>query len=325
MEPWRSFLRFDPCPPLLSSGDPALVFFTRCNLLDENPGPVEELWRLSTAARLVSRQQGDGSWRYPGGGKKDQPFTNYTLLETFRVLGELVEQFGFHRDHPAIRAAVEYVFSCQSEDGDLRGILGRQTMPYYHGALLEQVIHAGYGDDARVERGLRWLLDVRQADGGWMVPAQAVPACEKMPAFWNGSAFVAQPHWPSSHLATGMALRAFAAHPAYRMAAEVRRAAGWLKSRFFKADVYNDRKGPIYWTKFQYPFWWPNLLTALDSLAWIGYGVDDRDVQAGLEWFARNQEPDGLWPTGYGSGRRAEPMRQWVGLAVGRVLKRFME
>jgi hypothetical protein len=40
-------------------------------------------------------------------------------------------------------------------------------------------------------------------------------------------------------------------------------------------------------------------------------------------WFSSNQEPDGLWPTSYGKGKKAEATRQWVGLAICRVLKRL--
>jgi hypothetical protein len=62
---------------------------------------------------------------------------------------------------------------------------------------------------------LEWLLDVRQDDGGWMVPMQAVSSGQRTPQFWSGEAVALQRSRPSSNLATGMALRAFAAHPGY--------------------------------------------------------------------------------------------------------------
>jgi hypothetical protein len=98
-----------------------------------------------------------------------------------------------------------------------------------------------------------------------------------------------------------------------------------LKSRFFQADKYNDRKAPSYWLKFQFPFWWTSLLTALDTLSWLGFDQQDTDVAQGLHWFLSNQLADGLWETGYGSGRRAQQNRCWVGLAACRVLKRFFQ
>jgi len=122
-----------------------------------------------------------------------------------------------------------------------------------------------------------------------------------------------------------MALRAFAAHPVYRLLPEVVAAGERLEERIFQADKYNDRKDASYWLKFQFPFWWPNLVTALDTLCRLGFDRRDEQVARGLEWFTANQSEDGLWETGYGSGKGARAMRAWVGLAICRVLKRFTD
>jgi hypothetical protein len=53
------------------------------------------------------------------------------------------------------------------------------------------------------------------------------------------------------------------------------------------------------------------------------FAAEDADVERGLGWFVSHQEDDGLWPTGYGQGKKAAAERMWVGLAVCRVLKRF--
>jgi hypothetical protein len=196
-------------------------------------------------------------------------------------------------------------------------------MPYYHGEILAQLITTGYGDDPRTTKGLEWLLTVRQDDGGWIVPAQAVPAKEKTNELWGGDPIPPDRTLPSSHLATGMALRALAAHPEYRDNNDVQSAARLLKSRFFKADKYNDRKGAQYWLKLQFPYWWSNILTALDSLSLLGFTSEDEKTQEGLDWFTTNQDESGLWPTGYGKGRKTKSAKAWVGLAVCRVLKRM--
>jgi hypothetical protein len=96
-----------------------------------------------------------------------------------------------------------------------------------------------------------------------------------------------------------------------------------MKSRFFKPDKYSDRRGGEYWTKFQFPFWWANLLTALDSLYWLEFPAADEDIQKGLDWFRAKQEPSGLWSTGYGKGGKTGMAERWVGLAICRVLKRY--
>jgi hypothetical protein len=322
---WLAALRCNPLPALLAWEDPALTYFVRRDLLDERPGPIEPLWEYEAAQRLIGRQQADGSWRYPGSkGRDPGSGIRYDLLETYRSLRVLVEMHGCDRAHPALARAVEFVFSCQTDEGDIRGIIGSQYMPYYHGAILELLVKAGCQDDPRLEKGLRWLLDMRQDDGGWYVPAQGVPPKQKTHALWHGPPVQPDRARPFSHLATGMALRAFAAHPGHFRRPEAIKAGECLKGRLFKADRYNDRKGREYWLKLQFPFWWTTLLTALDTLARLGFGKEDPDVARGLEWFLTNQAEDGLWGTGYGSGPRAEENRRWVGLAACRALKAFL-
>ena len=320
---WRSNLHTDPLPSLLGWNDPTLRYFVQRDLLAEIVPLGETLWELPEASRLVDKQQADGSWRYPG--KLDHPAlqANYNLLETYRSLRLLVEMYAFQRSHPALARAAEYIFSCQTDEGDIRGILGNQYMPYYHGAILELLIKAGYAQDPRTIKGLAWLLSIRQEDGGWIIPAQLVPARQKTDQFWKSAPLLPDRSRPHSHLATGMVLRAFAAHPDFRQRIEVLTAGTRLKERFFRADQYYDRKAPSYWLKFQFPFWWPNLITALDSLSQLRFDPNDNDIARGLAWFMENQSADGLWETGYGCGRSAESMRRWVGLAVCRVLKSF--
>jgi hypothetical protein len=329
MVEWAAPLRVESLPTLLASDDQALRYFARRDLLQEDADPIDDLWTLPAVQRILDRQQANGSWRYPGRNREKYKETNYDLLETFRQIGILVAKHGLDRRHPALQGAAAYLFSCQTEEGDIRGILGTQYMPYYHGAILELLIKAGYGDDARVRWGLEWLLSMRQNDGGWIVPMQAVPAKEKTREMWSALPVPPDRSRPFSHLATGMALRPFAVHADYRQLEAVSTAAHCLKSRFFKSDKYNDRKAPAYWIKFQYPFWWTNILTALDALSCLGVGADDEDVQQAIQWFVDNQQDDGLWRTSYEQTRRSEPSarereaRHWVGLAVCRVFQRF--
>jgi hypothetical protein len=316
-------LRTDPLPALLAWDDRALAYFVRRDLLEQDVPPSDSLWSLPEPVLLCRRQLPDGSWEYAGKGIDPDTGQNYFLLETFRNLRILVEKYGFTREHAAIQNAASYLFSCQTPQGDLRGLLGNQYMPYYMGEILALLIYAGYGDDRRTRRALDWLLSVRQDDGGWLVPVQIVPSSQRTNAFWKGPPVEPDRALPHAHMATGMVLRAFAAPTGYRTRPEVGRAAEALKSRLFQPDKHNSRKGREYWFKFQFPFWWSNLLTALDSLAKLGFSGDDPVIARGLRWFAENQEPDGLWPTGYGSGRKAEANRRWVGLAVCRMLRSY--
>lgn len=319
---WVRSLESDPLQGLRAAQDVALVYWVERDLLDLDPGPVQRLWDLPEVRSILRKQQADGSWKYPG---KTEAFNNYALLETFRNLRFLVSKYGLDRSQPALEAAAEYVLSCQTAEGDLRGILGNQYIPYYHGAILELLIEAGFGDDPRVRKGLDWLLTMRQADGGWIVPVQAVPARDKTERLWRAAPVPPDRSRPFSHLATGMVLRALARHEEYRGRAEVLAAANLLKGRLLRSDAYNDRRAPLYWTKFQYPFWWTDLVSALDSLFRVGFSHLDNDIQRAIQWFQLNQQADGLWPAGYGIGKKAAQARLWVGLAACRVLRRYLE
>lgn len=325
MSHWMDALGRDPLPALLAWDDPALAYWVRRDLLEDEVPPVEVLWDLPKALALTKKQQNDGSWPYPGKSYDPESNANYDLLETYRTLRLLVEMYGFHHQHPALQKAANYILGLQTNKGDVRGILGNQYMPYYFGAMLTLLIKAGYGNDPRIQKGLTWLLSVRQDDGGWIIPAQLIPAKHKTKALWHGEPVARDPSKPSSHLATDMVLRAFAAHPAYYTHPDAQAAAQLLKGRLFQADKYNDRKASSYWLKFQFPFWWHSLVATLDSLARLGFERKDEAIAHGLAWFLENQSSDGLWETGYGSGERTAENRVWVGLATCRILKQYYE
>jgi len=320
---WPHGLRTDPLPVLLEWQDQALTYLIRRDLLKEQVPAIEALWNLPKASKIIRKQLPDGSWKFPGKTIDPETGQNYFLLETYRNLRVLVDVFCFSHAHPAIQRSAEYIFSCQTEEKDIRGILGNQYMPYYHGAILELLVKAGYAQDPHVLDGLDWLLSMRQEDGGWIIPALAIPPIQRTPEFWSGEPAAPDRSKPFAHLATGMILPAFAVHPDYRDRPEIIAAGTCLKHRFFQADRYNDRKDPSYWLKFQFPYWWSNLLTDLDALSRLGFDHHDPDIAGALDWFLQHQEDNGLWNTGYGSGKEAEANRHWVGFAVCRMLNHY--
>ncbi len=329
MDDWRSRLRRDPIEPLMAAGDPALEHFVRRDLLGEKGLSARRLWDLPEVRRILRKQQTDGSWKYPG--KQSGPAVKYSLLETFKQLRVLVGQYGLRKGHPALAAAAEFVFSCQTEEGDIRGMLANQYMPYYVGMLLQLLIEAGYGKDPRVERAMQWLLAARQEDGGW---AAAVLTGKLSRAEANrltsehADPLPLDSTQPFSHNITGMVLRAFAAHARHRRSAAARQAARLLASRFFQSDVYSSYRDADYWVRFQYPFWWNHLVAALDSISRIGIPPDEEHVARGLRWLVRKQRADGLWDVAHGKMRRpasagSRAMRPWIGLAICRVFARY--
>ena len=60
---------------------------------------------------------------------------------------------------------------------------------------------------------MRWLLSMRQDDGGWAIPTRT-PGLSLNVMLTARETFEPDRSRPSSHLVTGFVLRALAAHPA---------------------------------------------------------------------------------------------------------------
>ncbi len=317
-------MKHDPSKVLLDSTSPAVRFFTRRDLLDENPQSVSQLWQLPAVQKLTESQLENGAWKYHGGNRRTRTSENYDQIETYRVLRELVEKYGLTTDSPTCRHAAEFMFSHQSDEGDFRGIAGNQYLPYYTGGIMELLIKAGYLNDWRIEKGFEWLLSMRQKDGGWAFPIRTVGLNLNASVF---SSKTVQPNRskPFSHLVTGMVLRAFAAHPSYRKTRDAQYSASLLASRFFEPDKYPDRQDSEFWTSFSYPFWFTDLLSGLDSISLIGVDPEEVHVVKALEWFRTRQQENGLWRLRLRIMAGEKEPDAWVTLAICRVFKRFLQ
>jgi hypothetical protein len=299
--PGERLLKVDPVPLLASSGNAAISFFARRDLLDLQSGVVSALWQLPEARKIVARQQPDGSWRYPGGRPHVRSQENYDQLETFRQAGMLVEKFGFTREHPAVQRAADFLFSFQTAQGDSRGIYGNQYATTYVGAIMEVLVKAGYARDPRIALGFRWLLAMRQSDGGWAIPLRTAGI-------------------PFSEFTD--VLRAFAAHPARRRSAQARKAGEVLAARLYRKDSYADRGDVSYWERVSFPFWFTDVVSALDSLSCVGFGPETATIAGALNRLREAQRPDGTFELKLVRGKDKE-LPWWICLAVCRSLKRW--
>ena len=317
---WTSALNYDPLPLLLSSNNEAITYFVARDLFGKKGNP-EEVWEMPVARNIVKRQQDDGSWKYSGGTTNVRSAENYNQMETYRQLGFLVEMFAFNKEHPAIPPAADFLFSFQTDEGDIRGILGNQYCTHYSGAILELLIKAGYEDDPRTIKAMEWFKSSRQDDGGWALPFRT--RGRNLDILSENSELL-QPDLtqPFSHLVTGMVLRAFAAHKQYRKSPEAQKAGLLLASHIFSKDNYLDRSPADVWRKFTFPFWFTDVVSAMDSLTLLGFTTKVRRVQRALKWLVNNQSPDGLWKLRVvkNSGVDTE---LWLTLAVSRILKRL--
>jgi hypothetical protein len=126
-----------------------------------------------------------------------------------------------------------------------------------------------------------------------------------------------------------MVLRAFAEHPKYKNTAHAKKAAELLKSMLFKKDNWKSYQHTDNWVRFQFPFWWTNLVSALDSLSKMGFSRNENEVKKGLEWFILKQEKSGLWKRSYSKIHKNSintdtyETQRWISLSILRIFKRF--
>ena len=329
MTDWLLRLKYSPIKPLLESKNKVIINFTKRDLLEEKVDPLDFLWDLPEVQRILNKQVDDGSW--PVRGKNNTIGVKYPLIETWKQLRFLIERYEMNNTHPAIRQAAEYIFSCQTDEGDIRGILANQYAPYYTGAIMYLLIKAGYEDDPRIRKGFEWLLNMRQNDGGWVIGSPGIIGILDLtsdelydltsnPNRKTGKCF--DKTKPFSAAGTGMVLRAFSVHPHYKKSEEALNAAILLKSKFFKKDNWSSYQHPDNWLRFQYPFWWTNLVSALDSISLMGFSKDDLDIKNALNWLINHQERDGLWKISYSKIHKAPDSektfesRLWITIAI---------
>ncbi len=334
MADWLLKFKYDPIKSLLGSKNDAVIYFTTRDLLEEEVEPINNLWELEEVQKILKKQQLDGSWQPKT--KKNNSGVKHPLIETWKQFRYLIQQYEMNNSHPAIKKASEYLFSCQTDEGDIRGILANQYAPYYTGAIMYLLIKAGYENDFRIEKGFKWLLDMRQNDGGWVIGSPGMIGTDlsrfeinDLTSNINREAMKAfDKSKPFSAAGTGMVLRAFSVHSNYKHSKFTLKAAELLKSKFFKKDNWTSYQHPDNWVRFQFPFWWTNLISALDSISLIGLPEEDPDIKNALNWIECHQENDGLWKVSYSKihkspDKRLFETRLWLTLTICRIFKRF--
>lgn len=282
---------------------------------------------MPEVSKILRGQNKDGSWGKPGG----YPPHHKPMVETFKRLRLLISRYELDRNHPQVESGSEFLFSTQNIEGDFRGMIGDQYATYYTGEFTAQLVKAGYGEDERINRAFRWLLSMRQNDGGWTIPILTLPPgghIHRLVTLTAAPAKLIEPDRskPFSHNWTDMVLRAFATHPYWRKNLEIHYSATLLKSQFFMPDYYASYRNPNYWVRFS--GWWPNLLTSLESLNQLGFKADDPDIRKALKWFQANQETDGSWKTNYFPEKtltikKESVEKAWVTLRVARMINNF--
>lgn len=267
----------------------------RRDLIDDSEAPTaDEIAGYPEVKALLRKLDKDGSFapRAPekelGGPKFARCLSTLRSLDRLADLGLRVEGKG-HVTQQLDKIA-HFLLASQDSDGGIGDLAlgdnprarGKLPAVHFQGWALSALCRAGYENDARVEKGFRFLLSLRQDDGGWA---------------WRGVRTDSAAR-PSSHLVTGMVLRAFASAKERRGSREARRAAELLATRFLQPDRYEDRKAPAYWEALTEPRFYTDVLDALDTITSIGLGKENSGVRTAEAYLRSRQAKDGLWYPG---------------------------
>jgi hypothetical protein len=267
----------------------------RRDLIDDSEAPgLSEVWAYPEVKAVVKKVEKNGAYaakapdKALGGPKFAAALATLRTIDRLADLGVRVSEGD--KPPPELSKSVDFLLESQESDGGIADLAlaetpkGRAKMVALHfqGWAMSALCRVGFEGDKRVEKGLQFLLERRQDDGGWA---------------WRGVRTDSAAR-PSSHLVTGMVLRAFASATARRGSREARRAAELLATRFLQPDRYPDRKAPGYWEVLTEPRFYTDVLDALDTVTAIGLGKENSGVRTAEAYLRSRQLGDGLWHPG---------------------------
>src|SRR3569623_2054288 len=235
----RARLAREPIPALLREGPPSLSARVRRELIDDDEAPrgTEVLAYADVKAFLKKQsKKGDFPAKPLEKGLGSEKFAS--VVATVRARERMAER-GLDAQEDAVAQAAEFVLATQGKDGGIAALASGETktdrakLPAVHfqGWAVAALCRVGLDSEARVQEGFQFLVQWRQAAGGWA---------------WRGVRSDSSARL-SSLLNTGMAWRAVAASPSRRSSRVARRAAELLATRFLQPDRYPDRKAPTSW------------------------------------------------------------------------------
>ena len=274
-----------------------MVARVRRDLIDDAEAPIlADILKYPMVKQLLKTQEEDGSFPVPADEERMGSPAFMTAWATLRALDKMADlgvrlSAAACQDEasPVVRAA-QFLLASQNDEGGLDAFLlgdspdaeATVVAIHFHGWATSALCRVGYEADERIDRAFDFLLNRRQDDGGWA---------------WRGVRTKSAAR-PSSHLITGMVLRAFAASEKWHTSREAKRAAELLATRFMQPDRYPDRKPASHWEEIAEPRMFTDVLDALDTVTSVGLGKENSGVRTAEAYVRSRQYEDGLWYPG---------------------------
>ncbi|MEW6368175.1 MAG: nitrogen fixation protein NifH [Acidobacteriota bacterium] len=283
---------------LVEPENPTVSYLTLTDLLGRscrNPAARESrkaIMRTGVVAAILERQEPGGHWGNP------DSFYTAKYRGTVWQLIVLAEHLA-DGDDARVRRGCEFVlansqdpvsggFSYQSAKRTGGG-LPSGVVPCLTGNVVWSLLRLGYLGDERVGRGVEWLTRYLRFDDGESAPPRDWPYNRWEMCYGRHTCF----------MGVVKGLKAFAAIPAKRRSAAVRRAieAGvefLLRHHVFKRSHNLSRVAKPGWTRFGFPRMYQTDVLEI-TLLLLGLGCRDERLKDAIDLIRSRQRPDGRW------------------------------
>jgi hypothetical protein len=326
-------LKADPTEWLLGEDNPSVRCFTLTDILEkgENDPNVKKsrkvIMQTGAVPRILAKQKSGGYWGVPENFyiKGKYKGTVWQLM----ILAEL----GANPEEERVRKACEFMFENSqdresggfsymsvSSGGGARG----KMLPCLTGNIVWSLIRLGYLKDARVQKGIQWIVKYQRFDDGVKDAAKGWPY-DKYERCWGRH---------SCHMGVVKALKALAEIPEDERSEDVKctvekGAEHILKHHIHKRSHDLTRVCKPEWLRFGFPLMWnTDALEILGILTKLGY--HDRRMQEAVDLVVSKQDETGRWKLERSfNGRFQVNIEQegkpskWITLNALRILKRF--
>ncbi len=226
-------------------------------------------------AGLLAAQERDGYWVQP-----DYYIPKH--YSTFWVLSVLAD-LGLTNENEHVSKGCEYLFAHQRENGSFcrrrrvagRGILWEEyAEPCTHARIVRFLIQFGYGSDPHTRSAIEWLLATQREDAMWL----CVWKCQQRGCL----------------RATHDFLRLAALDAEVASLPATTRAAQVVLGLLLEPGMGRYHVGDS-WQVLQYPYFGYGVISTLDALARLRYGLDHPKIERAVDFLLSRQLPGGGW------------------------------
>lgn len=266
---------------LLDPENPPIRYRALVELLERPAAEIEivQAYRAISGwlpiARLLALQKKDGYWV-----QRDYYIPKHT--STFWVLS-LLTDLGLTKEDDHIRRGCDFLFAHQWEDGQFhrrRKFFGRgidweeRAEPCTQARIIRLLIQAGYGDDPRTRAAIRWMLETQRKDAMWLCGHAHGKGCLR---------------------ATLDFLQAAVLDSDTAALLETTRAAQVVCSLLMERNMGRYHVEAA-WEVLIYPYYGYSIISALNTLAKLGYPLENPHVRMAVDYLLSRRLPDGRWP-----------------------------